>query len=531
MGFLRRRRTPAAQRGVPAATTGTGRADTPAVDPSAHPAPGAPDAPAETGSVELLLTRTSIEQRARDHLAAVVGALGEAGIESWHVPTPQRPSRTRLGTFSAPREVLAALAGLGSSWTIESWDAAARDWAPADPAALGSAPAALRLHTTVWDPGHHRRIAVVAAVEVESWARTDTHMVCALAHVRGTTLPADDPRTAPRDVRGQTLWTWASLTVVEPTALAEPVDAVVTWVNSDDPGYWAARSPWLADGTGRPADPLARAEARTRSFDELRFALRSLDMYAPWLRRVWLLTDMQRPEWIDPEAVTIVDHQEVLAGHVALPTFNSHAIESGMHRIEGLAEHFLYVNDDTMLGLRAQPTDFFTPTGYPVFQPSGEYLPAGPVGPEEAAPGIAGRTVRSMLEAEFGRTVTHKLRHTPHPLTRSLMAEVAQRYPQQWAATGANRFRSPDDIAPVSLALWYALMSGRAATSRPSYTYVELSEVTGAAELAGLEAQLRRSAFLCLNLRKDPVMPWEELTRATTALLESLFPFTSRFEL
>jgi hypothetical protein len=535
MEFLRRRRPPSDPPAHPAAPTRPEAAGTrPASDAASGvttPGTPAPEPPRlDEAPVEILLTRTSIEQRARDHLAAVVGALSAAGIEHWHVPSPLRPSRTRLGTFAPPAEVLAAVAGLGTQWTIEAWDADSRDWAQPDPAQLVVGPAALRLHTTVWDPGRNRRIAVISAVEVETWARADGQLVAALPHVRGTTIPADDPRTAPADVRGQQLWTWASLAVREPTAMSDPVDAVVTWVNSDDPGYWAARSPWLADLAGVREDPLARAEARTRSFDELRFALRSLDMYAPWLRRVWLLTDMQRPEWIDTGTITVVDHQEVLGGHVALPTFNSHAIESGMHRIEGLAEHFIYVNDDTMLGTRAQPTDFFTPAGHPVFQPSGEFLPAGPVGPDEAAPGIAGRTVRGLLEDEFGLTVTHKLRHTPHPLTRSLMTDVAQRYPQHWATTAANRFRSPGDIPPVSLALWYALMAGRAATSHPTYTYVELSAVAGPEELEQLAGQLRRSAFFCVNLRQDPVMPWPELTAATTALLESLFPFTSRFE-
>jgi hypothetical protein len=329
-------------------------------------------------------------------------------------------------------------------------------------------------------------------------------------------------------VRGRELWTWASLAVTEPTELVEPVDAVLTWVDSADRGYAAARAPWLAEAA--QLDRLAGAQARTRSLEELRFTLRSLDMYAPWLRRVWLLTDGQQPDWIDEGAVSVVDHRDVLEGHVTLPTFSSHAIESGLHRIDGLAEHFVYVNDDTMLGARTAPTDFFTPAGHPVFQPSGEFLPAGPAGPDEAAPNIAGRAVRALLERDFGRTVTHKLRHTPHPLTRSLMAEVADRYPEQWRRTGASRFRSPQDIAPVQLTLWYALCTGRASTAAPSYQYVELSDVTDPQELAGLVGGLRRASFFCLNMRSDPVLPWDVLTAATGDLLTQLFPFTSRFE-
>lgn len=510
-----------------------GRRSTPRVpSPESAHSPPRPQDTAVPAPVEILLTRTSIEQRARDHLSEVVAALTTAGVEHWHVPNPLRPSRTRLGTFALPAQVLAAISGLGSSWIVETWDPAAGDWVGLDRSRpAGDAPAALRMYTQVSDPGHHRRIGVMAAVEVDSWAAVDDSLVAALPHLRGTTIPAVGEREPPGDVRGQRLWTWRSLAVREPTELLEPVDAVLTWVDSQDPDYWAARAKWLADPADEGADSLARASARTRSFDELRYALRSLDMYAPWLRKVWLITDMQRPPWLDDDAVTVVDHQEVLAGHVTLPTFNSHAIESGMHRVEGLAEHFLYLNDDTMLGTRTQPTDFFTPGGHPVFQPSGEYLPAGPVGPDEAAPGVAGRIVRALLEEDFDRTITRKLRHTPYPLTRSLMAEVAARYPDHWAMTAANRFRSSNDVAPVSLALWYALMTGRAITSHPTYTYVELSEVVRHEELQELAGKLRRSAFFCLNLRQDPIMPWPELAAATATLLDSLFPFTSRFEL
>ena len=537
-----------------AAAEVAGAGDTPA-DPGGSPSAEPADAPEPPP--EILLTRTSLEQRARDHLDAVVEALAAAGVDCWYVPNPLRPARTRLGTFAAGPEVLAALAPLGSMWTFETWDAGTRTWQPAESQWAPESGGALRAFTTVWDPGHFRRIGAVAAVEVDCWWRADDQLVATLNHVRGTTLPADDPRTPPTSVRGQQLWTWRSLTVTEPTELIEPVDAVITWVDSADPVYAQARSHLLAtpvepvetsdapgaeaaptptdsaDG-GEPqtstADELAHAEARTRSLDELRYTLRSLDMFAPWLRRVWLLTDLQRPEWLDDSTVTVVDHRDVLGDTVELPTFNSHAIETALHRIDGLAEHFLYFNDDTMLGMRAQPGDFFSPTGHPVFQPSGEFLPAGPAGPDEAAPGVAGRTMRELLEADFGRTVTHKLRHTPHPLTRSLMSEVADRYPEHWARTAANRFRSPDDIPPISMALWYALLTGRASTASPTYTYVELSEVTESAELEELAGRLRRSAFFCLNLRSDPVLPWDELAAMTGSLLDSLFPFTSRFE-
>ena len=65
--------------------------------------------------------------------------------------------------------------------------------------------------------------------------------------------------------------------------------------------------------------------------------------------------DKQVPPAIDPDSaerynVRLVDHREIFRGHKELlPTFNSLAIESMVWRIKGLAERFLYFNDDVML--------------------------------------------------------------------------------------------------------------------------------------------------------------------------------------
>ncbi len=63
-----------------------------------------------------------------------------------------------------------------------------------------------------------------------------------------------------------------------------------------------------------------------------------------------------------PPRINLVDHRDILPAE-ALPTFNSHAIETSLHRIEGLAEHFVYFNDDVFLGRPARPETFFSPSG------------------------------------------------------------------------------------------------------------------------------------------------------------------------
>ena len=65
----------------------------------------------------------------------------------------------------------------------------------------------------------------------------------------------------------------------------------------------------------------------------------------------------------DHPKVTIVRSEEFFADTSVLPTHNSHAVEAQLHRIEGLAEHFLYSNDDMFFGRPVAPELFFSPAG------------------------------------------------------------------------------------------------------------------------------------------------------------------------
>ena len=141
-------------------------------------------------------------------------------------------------------------------------------------------------------------------------------------------------------------------------------------------GQWA-RSEAPRQAQAVLADPGAdtkpeRAPTDERRFsdnDEIRFCLRSIRNHAPWVRTIWLVTDDRVPAAIDRRRaeqhnIRIVDHREIFRGNEQLlPTFNSLAIETMLWRIEGLADRFLYFNDDMMLVGPVEPTDFFSNDG------------------------------------------------------------------------------------------------------------------------------------------------------------------------
>jgi hypothetical protein len=124
-------------------------------------------------------------------------------------------------------------------------------------------------------------------------------------------------------------------------SMGDAVDVVVAWVDGRDPEHRAKRKRYLADpgGDAKP-ERAANIERRFSDNDEIRFCLRSIRNYAPWVRTIWLVTDNQVPAAIDRrraelDNIRIVDHREIFRGYERLlPTFNSLAIESMLWRIE-----------------------------------------------------------------------------------------------------------------------------------------------------------------------------------------------------
>ncbi|XP_072257234.1 N-acetylglucosamine-1-phosphotransferase subunits alpha/beta isoform X2 [Pyxicephalus adspersus] len=102
--------------------------------------------------------------------------------------------------------------------------------------------------------------------------------------------------------------------------------------------------------------------SRFEDNEELRYSLRSIEKHAPWVRHVFIVTNGQIPSWLnlDNPRVTVVTHQEIFLNTSHLPTFSSPAIESHIHRIPGLSQKFIYMNDDVMFGTYVWPDDFYS---------------------------------------------------------------------------------------------------------------------------------------------------------------------------
>ncbi len=145
----------------------------------------------------------------------------------------------------------------------------------------------------------------------------------------------------------------------------QPVDAVITWVDGADPKHKAKLDNYLSSiGSARPhsANP-----ARFSSVGEIEYCVVSLLRYAPWIRTIFIVADQQQPEFmaklvgtVYESRVKLIDHSVIFAGYEQyLPTFNSMSISSMLWRIPGIAERFLFLNDDFALIRPIEPSAFF----------------------------------------------------------------------------------------------------------------------------------------------------------------------------
>ncbi|MFQ4155229.1 stealth family protein [Pediococcus pentosaceus] len=147
------------------------------------------------------------------------------------------------------------------------------------------------------------------------------------------------------------------------------IDFVVTWVDDSDPKWQLKRSKYISENR-----TLMNNEVRYRDYGTLKYWFRAVEKYAPWVHKIFVITDDQFPSWLDEtnDKIVFVNHKDYIDEQY-LPTFNSDVIELNIANIQGLSEKFVLFNDDVFLNDFVNEEDFFK-NGLPVdvgaFQPT-----------------------------------------------------------------------------------------------------------------------------------------------------------------
>lgn len=131
----------------------------------------------------------------------------------------------------------------------------------------------------------------------------------------------------------------------------DKIDIVILWVDGSD-AEWRKKRAKVGD---REID-----EVRYRDYGTLKYLFRSIEENCEWVNQVHLITDNQKPSWLNIEhpKLNLVDHKDFIPAEY-LPTFNSNVIELNLFRLESLSDKFILFNDDMFFNDISVPNDFF----------------------------------------------------------------------------------------------------------------------------------------------------------------------------
>lgn len=243
------------------------------------------------------------------------------------------------------------------------------------------------------------------------------------------------------------------------------IDAVITWVDGNDPKHQAKRLRH-GDRTLFDAEDVA-GSTRFSSLGEIFYCIASLNHFAPWLHKIFIVTDEQDPG-LEPFLqrhysngyipFEIIDHKVIYEGYEEfLPTFNSISIETMTWRIPGLSQHYIEFNDDLILSSPVTPEDFFLPDGRSVCYATWYSMHwtkftrmLKPVKDGRKRVTFKGNMYNAALIA--GRRYSFlKLAHTPKALRRDFSERYFGEHPEMLLHNIAHRFRHAEQYTTQEL--------------------------------------------------------------------------------
>jgi len=259
------------------------------------------------------------------------------------------------------------------------------------------------------------------------------------------------------------------------------IDLVITWVDSSDQA-WIKDRDTVAASMGVTIDPKRFPSTATRTDAELQLVLESAHRFAPWIRQVFVVTAKgQVPPCAARFSKCTVVHHDAILPATALPTFNSHAIETALHRIPGLAHAFLYANDDMYTTNYTFPGDFFQ-GGKPVVWASVRWslLPKDSNGHNRSWHNLA-----ALDKDGVPWPFINRMAHVLTPLTKTLMNKVWEAYPKELLQVQHLPFRNNNQnkqYPPVGMAIVKGLQTGAVLRHRAGwgFTYKFLTGLEGA---------------------------------------------------
>jgi len=326
------------------------------------------------------------------------------------------------------------------------------------------------------------------------------------------------------------------------------IDFVILWVDGNDPAWQEAYHAYR-ESEDQPA--------QFRDWDNLYYIFRAFEIFTPWVRKIHFVTWGHLPEWLnaDHPKLNIVKHKDIL-DHKNIPVFNSNAIEPNMHKIDGLAEHFVLFNDDFFLVSPLSEERFFK-NGLPRdMLVSNALSSSAGVGQyvlndleilnrhfdKRTAmknnfskwffPLYGKEMLRNMALLPWPRFTGFVDPHQPQPFLKSTFKEVWREERKILERTSAAKFRTCSDVNQYLFRYWQLAKGEFAPVSMRDSKYVTLNMDDIRSGKISEIITSQKYTMVCLN-DNEAIESEEDLEGAKRALQEALgtiLPNKSSFE-
>ncbi len=328
------------------------------------------------------------------------------------------------------------------------------------------------------------------------------------------------------------------------------IDFVITWVDMDDP-QWQMD---FAKYSGKKENTKnGVSEARFRDYGFLKYWFRGVEKFAPWVRKIHFVTSGQKPEWLDENnpKLNLVHHKDYIPEQF-LPTYNSVVIERYIHKIPGLAEHFVYFNDDFYI-INNVKTDRFFRNGLPCDIATFLYNPSWSQWYKRIKNNLriinrhfdkkevmrrdhdkwfdksyGARARWNYILRPYGKFITLRTPHNAQPYLKSTFEEVWAVAGKELTETSVNRFRALNDLTPELFRTWQICRGN----FEPYNTYsdTKMFPLMIRPKQAVRAIYNQSYSLICLNDNVH-IRNYEQVMENIRNAFESILPEKSSFEL
>ncbi|KAL7715630.1 hypothetical protein QTN25_006728 [Entamoeba marina] len=313
------------------------------------------------------------------------------------------------------------------------------------------------------------------------------------------------------------------------------IDVVWTYVNGSEPKFVKKLKKY-----GKVVDP-----QRYRDYGSLFYSMRSVYKNVEFSKKWFLVveSESQIPTFLNQSTfkesngyqLEIIYHHQIFPDPKQLPNFNSAAIESNFHRIPGLSECFIYLNDDFFVHNPVDKSFFVESDGRPIVYSTKKNVP------RSEPHNFWARQLRytSVILNRYFETPNKKRKYISHNayfMKKSILEDLNTKFQNVMDLTRSQRFRTRNDVVIPFMHAQFALEQNLAVgrtEDRKYAVYMYFNEHESKIDRVSNTLKKKNLRFYCLN---DDISPGASLrvvkkqSERLSSLLNDYYPEPTPFE-